>query len=179
MRLRDAVLPVIFGVWVYCGGSRELATVEEQKAKVIHGGHGFQWSILCAMKALLLVSCLCCLLVLCQCAYADNYYRSADQLANYCRLAVRLSDNPESPSPQAVQDVKDASLCIGYVTGALDTFELLHETTKLCVPMEVKSVQAVRVFVKYADAHPEQLHLAGPTVLWEAMHEAFPCAVSK
>jgi hypothetical protein len=35
--------------------------------------------------------------------------------------------------------------------------------------------QAVRVFLKYADNHPEDLHYPAANVVWLAMHDAFPC----
>jgi Rap1a immunity proteins len=133
------------------------------------------------MKALLLVSCL---LVLCQCAHAQSgtFYFNADTLATDCRIAIRTSDNRPSPSPRAVEDLKDAQLCIGYVTGAIDTYEVERTTESLknpgksvCVPSDVRSTQLVRVSMKYADDHPEELHFPAPMVVWNAMLTAFPC----
>lgn len=71
----------------------------------------------------------------------------------------------------------------GYIQGALDTFEFERvtvsekpEAQSICVPSDVKSEQAIRVFMKYSDDHPEELHKGAPLVVWEAMHQAFPCS---
>jgi Rap1a immunity proteins len=115
-------------------------------------------------------------------AQDGGFFMTADRLSADCRTTIRLRDNPVSPSPQAVEDLKDAQICIGYVTGALDAFEFERisgsqkfQGQSLCVPSDVRSIQSARVFVKYADDHPEELHLAAPHVVWEAMHQAFPC----
>jgi hypothetical protein len=115
-------------------------------------------------------------------AQSGGVYFNADTLATDCRVAIRTRDNPaQSPAPQAIQDVKDSQLCIGYMTGVVDSYEVEPDSLKtagrgLCVPDDVRSTQLVRVFVKYADDHPEELHLAAPTVVWNSLHKAFPCA---
>lgn len=75
----------------------------------------------------------------------------------------------------------DGMDCLRYIEGVLDAFEAASQwnwvpkAEAVCVPADVKGDQAVRVFMKYADNHPEQLNRAAPSVLWSAMHDAFPC----
>jgi hypothetical protein len=39
----------------------------------------------------------------------------------------------------------------------------------------VTNDQVVKVFVKYLDDHPEELHRVAALLLSEALHSAFPC----
>jgi len=136
-----------------------------------------QWSILCAMKALLLVSCL---LVLCSCrsAHATQYYVTASKMADDCRVAVRVLN---SRGQAGMPDSGSTALCVGYVTGVLDGFLSFQswrpsKVNQICLPEAVEAGQAVKMVMKYIDAHPEELHLPAPDIVWAAMHDAFPCA---
>jgi hypothetical protein len=113
-------------------------------------------------------------------AHAQNggFYMNADRLSANCRIAIRTwsEQNPNSI------DLLIAQTCNGYLQGAVDTFEFekvtgsqKYEAQSICVPDDVKSEQAIRVFMKYSDEHPEELHKSAPLVVWEAMHQAFPC----
>jgi hypothetical protein len=114
-------------------------------------------------------------------AHGQNggFYMNADRLAVNCRIAIRTwsEQNPNSI------DLLIAQTCNGYLQGAVDTFEFERvtgsqkfEAQSLCVPDDVRSEQVIRVFMKYSDDHPEELHKSAPLVVWEAMHQAFPCA---
>lgn len=106
------------------------------------------------------------------------YFVTTDVLADKCRAAIRASENPTTLT---AKDWGDASFCLGYVEGALDSFEAAKgwnwspKNESVCVPADVKGDQAIRVFMKYADNHPEELHKAAPAVLWAATHSLFPC----
>jgi hypothetical protein len=121
------------------------------------------------------------LLVACSCGAVaqGSYFVTTDVLAEKCRTSIRASDNPATLT---AKDWGDASFCLGYVEGALDSFESARgwnwspKNESVCVPASVKGDQAIRVFVKYADNHPEELNKAAPAALWAAMHNAFPCA---
>jgi hypothetical protein len=96
---------------------------------------------------------------------------TTDRLSTGCRIAIRTwsEQNPNSI------DLMLAQICNGYLQGAIDTFEFERASGSLCIPNEVKSEQAIRVFMKYSDDHPEELHKAAPVVVLEAMRQAFPC----
>lgn len=70
-------------------------------------------------------------------------------------------------------DLTPASLCTGYVTGVADTLSSLGLA---CLPdKQVNVQQLINVTVKYLEDHPEQEHLAAPTVMSTAFSRAFPC----
>ena len=103
---------------------------------------------------------------LCQSARADGFYETSDMLSAGCRIAIRTwsEQNPNSI------DLLLAQSCNGYMQGALDTFEFekvtgsqKFEAQSVCVPYDLKSEQAIRVFMKYSDDHPEELHYSAPT----------------
>ena len=101
-----------------------------------------------------------------------------ERLTKDCRAAVRVMDD-ESKASQT--DYVYAAACANYLEGVLDAFETIREwgtavrSDVLCVPNDVKRDQVVRVFTKYADAHPEVLNRSATSTIWSAMHFAFPC----
>ena len=134
------------------------------------------------MKALMLICLLFPLICRAQSGARDGtegYYLTADRLAAQCRTSIRL----ETDEKANWIDASIAQMCNGYLQGAVDTFEFERETgvqkysgQLACVPSTVSVGQLVRVYVKYADEHPEELHLAGSIMVWNAIHKAFPCS---
>jgi Rap1a immunity proteins len=113
--------------------------------------------------------------------YSSEYGRARSFLTLYSDSGATAGLNGPT-----VQDLIVGQECASYVMGALDTFEFIRSTDgqkyavqALCIPREVNSSEALRVFLKYSDNHPEELHLSVPLVIWDAMHQAFPCHVSK
>ena len=82
---------------------------------------------------------------------------------------------------RTVSDALDSSQCVGYMQGALDIFEATKawnwspNAGSICVPQEVSTEEAIRVFLKYMDEHPEELHFAAAAELQTALHTVFPC----
>lgn len=82
-----------------------------------------------------------------------------------------------------IGEIKDSEYmnvghCLGYVGGFKDAHVIgkavmpLH---RFCPPNGVDTGQLTRVFVKYLQDHPEQLHLDAGLLLWFALEKAFPC----
>ena len=44
-----------------------------------------------------------------------------------------------------------------------------------CPPPDATEIQIIRVFVDYANAHPDKLKLRAAAVAYNAMADAFPC----
>ncbi len=86
--------------------------------------------------------------------------------------------------------------CIGYITGAWEgtkggaarvlmqaqpdasaaELDALSNTfLSVCYPSEATTSQAVDVFVRYLNNHPELRHQSARTLLVIAFNEAFPC----
>lgn len=76
-------------------------------------------------------------------------------------------------------DFGRAMFCIGYIRGFVDGHDVLstvHGEKYAFCHEKVRSVeQFMRVFSKWADDNPEQLHLAASLNLFFALREAFPC----
>ncbi len=105
-----------------------------------------------------------------------RFFMSASALADVCRAAIRLEDKSRT-----VSDAGDSSQCVGYIQGTLDTFEAVRgwkwapKAGSICMPQEAATDQAIRIFLKYMDDHPEELHFAATPELQSALRNAFPC----
>lgn len=120
-----------------------------------------------------------CLCMFCFCSTVNaaettrSFFYAANPLAQKCRELINGDEHPDM-SVTAAQGV-----CLGYIDGVLDTLVLSKgfwsASDVICVPEGVTSDQAVRVFVKYADEHPEKLHLNAPDIILDSLEKAFPC----
>ncbi len=74
--------------------------------------------------------------------------------------------------------------CAGFIDGVLNEHSMweandishkrAHEY-KFCFPDNITNDQIMKVFVKYLDDHPEELHKPAAVLLVESMEKAFPC----
>ncbi len=101
-------------------------------------------------------------------------------LLHVCKLArpyvERDFDRVGKDGPDAFGK---AVFCIGYIRGFVaghDALGASHGEKYAFCTEKVRSVeQYMRVFSKWADDNPEQLHLVAPLTLFLALREAFPC----
>ena len=106
-----------------------------------------------------------------------TYFVTADKLAINCRASNRVTDGPVPTDA----DLRKADECNHYIHGVIDTFESAKDWDwspkgeSICAPEGFNGDQAIRIFVKYADEHPEELHNSAPSMVWDALHKAFPC----
>jgi Rap1a immunity proteins len=114
-----------------------------------------------------------------RCACAENrFYYTADMLAPLCRIDIRIADTKSG----TITEMSESAACVSYVDGVLDTLEAVKEwhwtpsRELVCIPEGVTSNQVEKVFLKYTDDHPEELHKAATAALWDAIHNVFPCA---
>jgi hypothetical protein len=107
-----------------------------------------------------------------------TYFVTADTLAINCRASNRVADGPVPTDA----DLRKADECNHYIHGVIDTFESARDwdwsprNESICPPNGFNGDQAIRIFVKYADEHPEELHNSAPSMVWDALHTVFPCA---
>jgi hypothetical protein len=117
-------------------------------------------------------------------AFAGEYFYTTTKLAKVCRAEIRAADEMDNRGKSNASDLMDGLACLNYVQGVLDAFEAASKWNwapkgeAVCIPPDVKGDQAVRIFMKYADNHPEELNKAAPSVLWSAMHSVFPCTTN-
>ena len=108
--------------------------------------------------------------------------RDGNLLLHYCTATVSRADGGHLNEEMLRDDFK----CLSYIAGFIDALDTISSVNKaagkedlraltICSP-ENKLEQFARVFVKYARAHPEDLHLLASDVLAFALHDAFPCS---
>jgi hypothetical protein len=106
-------------------------------------------------------------------AVAQEDTERASALLPYCKLSPAQTGN----------NAFLAGRCVGLVQGIADTLALVKQAnsgdqlTPLCInrPKGANTDQAVKVVVKYGDAHPEQTHAPFTVVATLALTEAWAC----
>lgn len=110
-------------------------------------------------------------------AAAEEETESANFLLPYCKIAP----------VQAGNKAFLVGRCVGLVQGIADTLGLAKEANAkeangerlnpLCVdrPKGANTDQAVKVVVRYGDAHPEQTRAPFTVIAALALTEAWPC----
>lgn len=108
-------------------------------------------------------------------AHADG-----TKLLEHCRAAMDVIEK----RPSSESSAGEAGLCVGVVQGALDSmtmYQYMFEVPadrRICAPPNMSIEQAIRITVKYASEHPEQLHFTEGGLVLIAMRQAFPCGPS-
>jgi len=73
----------------------------------------------------------------------------------------------------------DVNQCWGFMSAVQQYSTLADQDDQRllnsCPSPETTTVQVIRVFTKYATAHPEKLHLNAAAVAYGAMADEFPC----
>lgn len=74
----------------------------------------------------------------------------------------------------------DSGMCWGFM-GAFQQLAAMQDEDRAttlvrsCPPADSKRTQLIRVFMSYADKHPEKLNYAAARLAVEALSSAFPC----
>src|SRR5206468_11409803 len=97
---------------------------------------------------------------------------TAAELVDYCAAADR---DLSSQSVDKLTSLR-AGYCLGYLGGILQSYNAYPLVKpRLCLPAGVNVGEMRKIFMKYINEHPEQLHLfARDVVLW-SWEAAFPC----
>ena len=73
----------------------------------------------------------------------------------------------------------DVNQCWGFMRAVQEYSTLANQDGKTlldaCPNTDTTTVQIIRVFIKYANSHPEKLNLKAAAVAYNAMADAFPC----
>ena len=105
------------------------------------------------------------------------------EIISKCNQAVRDVDNDTSTDKPPVKSF-DVGFCFGFMDGANSAHQIWAASDKTnhrnhamsyCFPDSVTNGQMLRVFVKYLDEHPQDLHEPAALLYIEAMRKAFPC----
>ncbi|PSH04252.1 MAG: hypothetical protein CXZ00_07770 [Acidobacteria bacterium] len=100
---------------------------------------------------------------------------SGAQLVQACSpLRYVQLENGAVPVPE--KDMADAAQCMGYIWGVVSMLEVYQ---KVCLPVGVTShrtsLQMVKMVLKYADQHPEELNYSALVLIAPPIENAFPC----
>lgn len=115
-------------------------------------------------------------------AGGESAFKSGNDLLKYCQVVVDLS-NSKTVKPREGEHLR-AGYCLGYIAGVADTLARVKnleagrksgQLVRACLPAEMTNEEAARLFVKFAENHPEELHMDGSFVVWAALVEAHPC----
>jgi hypothetical protein len=102
-------------------------------------------------------------------------------------LATQCESQEKLNAGQGLSDQEFAkgTFCVGYIRGVLDTMVTWKAIDKAkskpgttphpCIPDTVPNSQAVKITLKFLKDHPERLHLPADVLVFQAMHQAFPC----
>ena len=100
--------------------------------------------------------------------------RTTDDLAIDCRDAINdgnVGSNSQWP------------YCFGYLRATADLSrsysKVVHKSVMACIPDGASNGQLARVFLKYADDHPNELHYSEFIGVLRAYSLSFPCATDK
>jgi hypothetical protein len=92
---------------------------------------------------------------------ADSYALTGNQLLELC----------------VEQNYFSQGMCYGYAMGVADHYlaNRLEEPLRICMGSEVTRKQIADVTIAFLQSHPEKRHYIAEGVVWEALHNAFPC----
>ena len=104
-----------------------------------------------------------------------------------CHETIWLRDNSEnrdtsrSDCEDTLDQVSPKEQCYGFITGARLLGKLYEDKPSqarlFCIPYGVQNEQLARIYVKYLEQHPEQLHLNASSLLIECLKNSFPCGM--
>lgn len=67
----------------------------------------------------------------------------------------------------------DKVYCYGFFRGFISYHKIIQPKT--CFPVGTSYEQIVKVFLRYADTHPEELHMDSFVLIMFALNDAWPC----
>ena len=73
----------------------------------------------------------------------------------------------------------DVGICIGYLMSVGDTYTTAAAwegfEPYICMPDTVTAGQLQKIWIKYANEYPEELHFSASSLVLLAYRQAFPC----
>ncbi len=98
------------------------------------------------------------------CGRASAVFYNGEELMEVCAIKIAFVNRA----------------CEGYVTGIADAASHFRESDGVaedfCIPQETKSVELIRVVVKFLEAHAGSLGANAAEYVRAALAESYPCA---
>jgi len=119
--------------------------------------------------AMIAVSCL-----------ATNGMAKAQTASEYLQFCnAFLNDSIQRGDDKMSVPLGDASNCWHFFIAFRELADMREASGPpplgLCIPTEVRVSQLIRIFVMYANAHPEILHEEPAVMAWQAVWQHFNC----
>ena len=97
-------------------------------------------------------------------------YANLDDVARVEKL-LELCNQPTGAktAPQGV----DAGICLGYISGVLETFDMLQ---RICAPKVTPSIDPIEPIIRYLNMHSEMKQWLAPIAILTAGETVYPCA---
>jgi hypothetical protein len=76
------------------------------------------------------------------------------------------------------EEYTQKNICLFYVSGVVDGFQVGEGVPRICVPQEATVNELALVVSKYLDRFPEKLHNQPVYLVIDAIATAFPCQAS-
>jgi hypothetical protein len=111
---------------------------------------------------------------------AGNSFASSNRTGNAVILSTgsERRGSPVGPSYRG-SDNFAGGMCYGGFAGLQAVLPSIRfDGPGICPPAGTTLIQLVRIFIGYADRHPEDLHKSWVEVTLKAAHEAFRCTAS-
>lgn len=111
------------------------------------------------------------LMVLAGRAWSVDAYFSGNDLMSYCEADTIASKNICTAYVAAISDDISINRVI-FPRASSDGYFAFND---VCLPDGAGSIQLEKVWTKWANEQPEELHLAAAGLVTEAFAKAFPC----
>ena len=116
-------------------------------------------------------------------ASAPSYAaHNGHDLLKWCQSAANYDSEALINDP--IKHSIKAYKCVSYIRGFVDHSNLSQlllkkfahsNPTLFCLPGKANAYTVTKVYVKWANKHPENLHETGRINLWFALMDAYPC----
>ena len=106
---------------------------------------------------------------------AANAQSKGMDLLSYCKIAIEMRDTPVDMGT-GIKGITCSTYIVELVDGWIQHLPTQYGTEpNFGIPPSVAYDQFVNVYVRWAETHPERLHLDANHAVHEALAQAFPC----
>ena len=105
---------------------------------------------------------------------AQTKIDTANDFVEACQSVI----NYETTHKDEITDTINVGMCSGYLDAFFQFSPIIRDHYKIedCSPDKVTYGQIIKIFIKYVNEHPEQLHMRAWVILVAALRNAFPCS---
>jgi hypothetical protein len=98
-----------------------------------------------------------------------------ETLRGACNDVIKYQQNKSDKSVSRL----NVGICYGFISGVINNHKVMYKYRKVqklfCTPENQSNAEIAKIYVKYLDAHPENLQMNGALLLDAALKDAYPC----